>query len=92
MKVEFAPLGLTVTALKDESVLDAARRGSVPLGNSCGAVGVCGRCLVTILRGDLSSATSSEERYAARRPMLPSERLACQAVVKGDCRVTTPYW
>jgi adenylate cyclase len=83
-----------VAALPDETILDAARRGGVPLGNACGGVGVCGRCRVTVVWGadGLQPATSTETRLAAIRGFGPEERLACQAVVRGSCAVTTSYW
>ncbi|MCU1350325.1 MAG: ferredoxin [Acidobacteria bacterium] len=92
--VTFVPLGRTSNALPDETVLDAARRAGVPLGNSCGAIGICGRCRIRVLAGDdhLSSPTSIELRTASTRGFEPDERLACMAVVRGDCAVTTGYW
>ena len=92
--VTFTPLGLAAQALENESVLDVARRAGVPLGNSCGGVGVCTRCKVRVLTGEenLSPPTSLELRFGAPRGFLPGERMACQSVVNGDCSVTTTYW
>lgn len=90
--VTFVPLGTTAAARVDETVLDVARRAGAPLGNSCGGVGVCGRCKVRVLEGaeNLSAPTSIEVRFA--RGFADDERMACQAVVRGDCAVTTSYW
>ncbi|HEU5161920.1 MAG TPA: 2Fe-2S iron-sulfur cluster-binding protein [Thermoanaerobaculia bacterium] len=92
--VEFAPLGLAAAAKADETVLDVARRAGAPIGNSCGAVGVCARCRITVLEGAeaLSPPTEIERRIAAQRGVPAEERFACQAVVRGNCRVTTGYW
>jgi ferredoxin len=94
MNVHFTPLGLTATALENETVLDAARRSGAPIGNACGAVGVCGRCRVRVLSGSasLGRPTSIEQRVAQRLGFDADERLACQSVVNGDCDVTTSYW
>jgi 2Fe-2S ferredoxin len=93
-RVAFHPLALSAHANPDETILDAARRAGAPVGNSCGAVGVCARCRVVVLEGaeSLSPPTEIERRVAARAGVAASERLACQAVVRGDCRVTTTYW
>ncbi|HVR42313.1 MAG TPA: 2Fe-2S iron-sulfur cluster-binding protein [Thermoanaerobaculia bacterium] len=93
-KVIFTPIGLEAEALADETILDAARRAGAPIGNSCGATGVCGRCRVRVLDGAdrLSPPTTIEQGVAARLGLSPGERLACQAVVRGECRVTTSYW
>jgi ferredoxin, 2Fe-2S len=92
--VTFAPLGRAEAARNDETVLDVARRAGVPLGNSCGGVGVCARCRVRVLDGaeHLTPATAIETRFGTARGFEPGERMACQAVVTGDCTVTTTYW
>jgi ferredoxin, 2Fe-2S len=94
MHVSFRPLALTASTHPDETVLDAARRAGAPLGNSCGGVGVCARCRVTVVEGaeKLSPPTTTEARVAVRLNLDPGERLACQAIVLGDCIVTTTYW
>jgi ferredoxin len=92
--VSFVPLGRTAEARDDESILDVARRAGVPLGNSCGGVGICSRCKIRVLAGNehLSPATSIELRFSTARGFTEDERMACQAVVRGDCEVTTTYW
>lgn len=90
----FTPLGREADAKPNESILDVARRAGVPLGNSCGGVGVCTRCKVRVLSdaANLSPATSIELRFSIARGFAADERMACQAVVLGNCEVTTTYW
>ncbi|MGH9456280.1 MAG: 2Fe-2S iron-sulfur cluster-binding protein [Thermoanaerobaculia bacterium] len=92
--IEFDPLNRRADALPNETLLDVARRAGAPLGNACGGVGVCARCVVRVLEGEesLSPPTAIELRVGAARGFAPPERLACQAVVRGDCRITTRYW
>jgi ferredoxin len=92
--VTFTPLGKGAAAKDDETLLDVARRAGVPLGNSCGGVGVCARCKVRVVASpeNLSPPTSMELRFGTARGFAPDERMACQAVVTGDCTVTTTYW
>ena len=92
--VRFEPLQRSAEAKDSETILDVARRVGAPIGNSCGAVGVCARCSVKVLSGaeNLTPPTEIETRVAARRKLDPDERLACQAVVLGNCAVTTTYW
>ena len=94
MRVAFTPLGVRGEAKENETLLDVARRAGAPLGNSCGGIGVCARCRVVIVEGEasLSEPTSIERRVSARVGLKENERLACQAVVRGDCTVTTTYW
>ncbi len=92
--VTFTPLGRKAEAKADETLLDVARRASAPLGASCGGVGICARCKVRVVEGaeNLSPPTSIESRIGAQRGFAADERMACQAVVKGNCAVTTTYW
>ena len=92
--VTFTPLAREAAAKSDESILDVARRADVPLGNSCGGVGVCARCRVRVLSGreNLTAPTAVEVRFATARGFDEDERMACQAVVLGDVEVTTTYW
>ena len=94
MRVTFTPLAQAADAKADETLLDVARRAGVPLGNSCGGTGVCSRCKVRVLAGaeNLTPPTSVEARFAKARGFAEDERMACQAVVLGDCEVTTTYW
>ena len=48
----------------------------------------CGSCRVKVLEGEgnLSPRTTAEVKELSKRPDL---RLACQVVVRGDCRVLT---
>jgi ferredoxin len=93
-KVTFSPLHTSGEAKRDETLLDVARRARAPLGNSCGAIGVCARCRVRIISGaeNLTPATAIESQVAQQRKLDAGERLACQAVVIGDCAITTTYW
>jgi ferredoxin len=94
MRVTFTPIGQMAEAKTDETLLDVARRASVPLGNSCGGIGICARCRVRVVDGaeQLTPPTAVETRVAAERGLDADERLACQAVVIGNCTITTPYW
>ncbi|HUP63052.1 MAG TPA: 2Fe-2S iron-sulfur cluster-binding protein [Thermoanaerobaculia bacterium] len=92
--VTFVPFAREAAAKPDETLLDVARRAGVPLGNSCGAVGICARCKVRVVEGaeNLSPPTAIEARIGAQRGFAADERMACQAVVNGDCAITTTYW
>ena len=92
--VTFTPLHKQAEAKENETLLDVARRAGVPIGNSCGAIGVCARCSVRVLAGqeNLTAPTAIETQVAQRRKLDADERLACQAVVLGNCEVTTTYW
>lgn len=52
----------------------------------CGGHGKCGKCKV-IAEGNLSPMGDSERRHLSEEEILRGIRLACQAEVRGDCRV-----
>ena len=83
-----------IEARDNETLLDAARHAGVPIGNSCGGIGVCARCSVRMVQGaeNVTPPTAIEVQVAQRRNLHSDERLACQAVVIGDCEITTTYW
>lgn len=92
--VTFVPLGREAAAKDDETLLDVARRAGAPLGASCGGTGICARCKVRVVSGaeNLSPPTSIESRIGGQRGFAEDERMACQAIVMGECSVTTTYW
>jgi ferredoxin len=84
MRVSFSPIGNSAVAKRNE--LDVARRAGAPIGNSCGGIGICNRCRIRVVEGaeNLTPRTRFETDS--------DSRLACQAVVLGDCTITTTYW
>lgn len=94
MQVTFTGIGRMAEAKTDETLLDVARRAAVPLGNSCGGIGICARCRVRVVEGteNLTAPTAIETRVSAERGLDSDERLACQAVVRGNCSLATAYW
>ena len=101
-RVVFTPAGTTVTAPAGTTVLDAARSGGVDLDSVCGGRGLCGRCQVAPVLGEmakwgivalpdaLSEPGPTELGYRGRRPMAPGRRLGCQAAVRGDAVIDVP--
>ncbi|MCA9687005.1 MAG: (2Fe-2S)-binding protein, partial [Myxococcales bacterium] len=67
------------------SLLAAAARAAVPLGNACRGQGVCRACAVLVVRGGeaLEPAGELEQRFGLPAPW----RMACQTRVRGDGEV-----
>jgi ferredoxin len=76
------------------TILAAANRSEVPLGQSCGGEGICGWCRVRILDGvdHLSRPTALERKLMVDHAFASDERAACLAGVHGDISVTASYW
>ena len=92
--IRFDPMRLIADVRTDETILDAARRVGAPVGNSCGGIGICRRCRVTVVEGSdrLGTMTTIERDQARLSNFARNERLACQTIVNGDCVITTSYW
>ena len=65
------------------TVLEAAVENAVEISHSCGGMGTCGTCCVTIIDGevtctDLPERNEFEQEIADMRALEPRERLACQ--------------
>lgn len=65
---------------KDDTLLEVALRGKLPLHHSCGGMGTCGTCRVLIIQGlnDLQPPNPIEFELITERRLPPNERLSCQ--------------
>ncbi len=89
-QIDFEPLGRRVQCKKGESLLEAAQRGGVMLTAVCGGEGVCGRCLVRVMAGQVSPPSLTEEAELNETDLQEGWRLACQANIAGEVRVYVP--
>ncbi|UCE85725.1 MAG: (2Fe-2S)-binding protein [Deltaproteobacteria bacterium] len=92
--VRFLPSGACVRVPVGTTLLEAARRASLPIARACGADGICGRCGMEILAGaDGLPPETRRELDAKRRNRVPEhQRLACRVAPTSAVAVTTPYW
>ena len=79
-KIVILPQQKTIEAVKGEKLLDALARAEIYLHASCGGRGICGKCKVKIVRGNLDNVTPDEEGCV----------LSCKAVLKEDLTVFLP--
>jgi adenylate cyclase len=93
-RVEFVPLERAKEVKQGVTIISAANRADVPIGQSCNGDGVCGWCRVKVIRGmeNLSPPTPLERQLMASCAFAPDERAACLAKIAGDIAVTTGYW
>ena len=91
-RIRFEPIGLAVAVTETEStVMDAAVIYNLPMRFDCGGKGVCGKCRVVPEPPEsLAPLTDTERRRLAPEQLAEGQRLACQAVVRGNVRVTIP--
>lgn len=93
-RVRFEALQKEQDVRLGSTILTAANRAGVPLGQSCDGDGICGWCRVSVLGGmeNLTPPTALEETLRAALGFGPEERAACLARVHGDVIIKTTYW
>lgn len=92
--VRFHPHNTDREVRPNSTILTAANKADLPIGQSCSGEGVCGWCRVTVLEGEenLHPPTPLEQRLMDAHQFGPGERAACLAKVRGDVTITTTYW
>lgn len=92
--VRCEPSGREARVVVGSTLMDAIQQVSLPLGQGCEGVALCGFCHILVMAGagSLSSAGAEERRMLASQHGEPNRRLACCARVEGDVTVTADYW
>jgi uncharacterized 2Fe-2S/4Fe-4S cluster protein (DUF4445 family) len=84
--IVFLPDGLRVQVDIGSSLLEASRKASIQLPAICGGRGICGKCRVKVIRGELTPPTEAEKAHLGQL-LCSGFRLACQARILGDVTV-----
>ena len=92
--VSFEPSKITLEVDVNTRLFDAAKQAELPVASSCGGDFACGKCHMTILKGEknLSPQSEAEKELLTRQAKPVTDRISCVALVLGDCTVTTTYW
>ncbi|MBC7217670.1 MAG: DUF4445 domain-containing protein [Candidatus Caldatribacterium sp.] len=83
VRVRVVSLGRTLEGREGESLFSIFQREGIPLESYCGGMGSCGKCLIRILKGNVSPPTDLERAHLGER-VEKGFRLACQVVAFGD--------
>ncbi|RJS74429.1 DUF4445 domain-containing protein [Candidatus Bathyarchaeota archaeon] len=89
VRLMIQPLGLRVEAPKGETIFEALGRSGVRLPSICGGRGLCGKCIVRVLKGEVSPPSSQELKLLGEKIGM-GFRLACQTKILGDVEVEIP--
>jgi uncharacterized 2Fe-2S/4Fe-4S cluster protein (DUF4445 family) len=80
----------TGTAARGDLLSDVLRTAGIPMSLYCGGRGICGKCLVRIVRGGVSDPGERESAFLRVRKVRQGFRLACLTRVHGDLTITIP--
>lgn len=86
-EVIFEDAGKTVSLTAGETLLQATEKAGIPLDANCGGEGVCGRCKLQILEGDVDTEDSI---YISPPEKKRGIVLACKTRAKSTLRVRIP--
>jgi uncharacterized 2Fe-2S/4Fe-4S cluster protein (DUF4445 family) len=88
--VDFEPVGRRASVPRGATLLDAARAGGVAIVSVCGGQGLCGRCRVRVLEGEVLPPGERDRHFISAADLTAGMRLACQTHVLGDVKVHLP--
>ncbi|MDF2802797.1 MAG: hypothetical protein K0S61_2700 [Anaerocolumna sp.] len=77
---------LELNCIKNESLLNAMVREGISFNAICGGNGLCGKCKVQLIEGELP-ITLSDEKYFTSRELSKGCRLACKAYPINNCKI-----
>lgn len=66
----------------------------IPVASSCLGDGICSKCRVRVVPGNISIGTASEieKNTLTRNKCAEDERLSCQITVENDLEIYASYW
>ena len=88
--IGFEPVGRRGEGSGEQSLLDCARQLNVDLVSICGGSGICGRCKVQVISGDVSERTEDEKSQLTERELAQNCRLACRTFPRSDVTINVP--
>jgi uncharacterized 2Fe-2S/4Fe-4S cluster protein (DUF4445 family) len=89
-EIDFEPIGRRVNCTAGEAILDAAQHAGVMLTAICGGEGVCRRCIIQVMSGQVSPPNLTEEAELGEEQLADGWRLACQTEIVSDVRIHIP--
>ena len=90
ISVTAEPMNVVFQVKPGESLLQAARAAGVDIPASCGGVGSCGKCRITVLSGDGGELEKIEEELFTQEERERGVRLACLSHPRTDLRIWVP--
>ncbi|MBS3819671.1 DUF4445 domain-containing protein [bacterium] len=89
-KVRIVSHGKTISAKKGDLLADKIQNAGINLCVYCNKKGLCGKCLVKIVKGYLPSPNKMEKRLLGKKRLNENYRLACQYRIQGSLRIEVP--
>jgi len=88
-KIIFTPNPIEVEVEEGVSLLEAAAKAGVYLNSLCGGEGVCGKCRVQVIKGEVKVDKNSIP-FFTKEEIEKGYALACQTRIKEDLQIFIP--
>jgi len=89
-QVNFEPLNIRIECTEGSLLSEAARDAGVRLISVCGGKGLCGKCRVKVMAGEVPPLTDAEREHLSKEEIADGNRLVCQVLVLSDIAVYVP--
>ncbi|MCD4673560.1 MAG: ASKHA domain-containing protein [Anaerolineaceae bacterium] len=89
-KIDLEPIGSRTEITGEQTLLHAAQQAGVHLAAVCGGAGVCGKCRVRIITGQVSPPNVAERRFLTQQEIEEGYRLACMVTPLSDVKLHVP--
>jgi len=89
-QVNFEPLNIRIECTEGSLLSEVARDAGVRLRSVCGGKGLCGKCRVKVMAGEVPPLTGAERERLSMEEVADGCRLACQIRVLSDISVHVP--
>lgn len=76
----------------DQPLMQLLLDRGIPVSSSCLGKGICGKCRVQIISGDLTPPMEAEMRVMQKNQIPHGFRLSCQIKVESDLEIDASYW
>jgi uncharacterized 2Fe-2S/4Fe-4S cluster protein (DUF4445 family) len=89
-RIDLEPVGSRTEISAQQTLLQAAQKAGVHLAAVCGGAGVCGKCRVRLITGQLTPPGAAEQEFFGQSELDEGYRLACQAYPLSDVKLHIP--
>lgn len=88
--IDLEPIGSRAEISGEESLLHAAQLAGVHLTAVCGGAGVCGKCRVRVISGEVTRPNAAERKIFSQQELDQGYRLACETRPLSDVKLHLP--
>ena len=89
-KIEFEPIGKRAIFMQEIDILKAAWEAGIKIESVCGGEGICKKCKVKVLEGEVCPVTEREKTYLSNEELEAGYRLACCTKILSNAKIYIP--